>query len=97
MKKETIGEAISPGLVSYESILWDFEANIGGKPNFTDAGFRASIKIFVAALMDKMNDLQVSEGISQPDAEKMAEKCGNDLRNFIRAYTGMDTYQLFEK
>jgi hypothetical protein len=96
MKKETIGEAISPGLESYERILWEFEANVGDKPCFTDAGFRAALKIFMAALMDKMNDLQIAEKISQADAEKMAQSCGEDIRRIVKTYTGLDPHEMYQ-
>jgi hypothetical protein len=95
-KKETIGSAISEGLVAYENILWDFEANVGLNPNFTDDGFRAALKIFMSALMGKMFELQINEYIPQKQAEEMAESAGQEIRRIVKTYTGIDTHELYQ-
>lgn len=69
-------------------------AEEGGKPNYSDADFFACIYIFHTAILDKMFDLQSSEGMSMDDKCKMAETCGEELRKFVKVYTGLDTYEL---
>ena len=96
MEKQAIGKIISPMLENYETILWDWEAREMGKPYFTKAGYRAAIKLFMCATMDKMNDLQQADGMSQKDAEAMAETCGKELHRFIKNYTGIDCKELWQ-
>ncbi|NBP66122.1 MAG: hypothetical protein EBU66_15855, partial [Bacteroidetes bacterium] len=64
------------------------------KANYSDADFFACIFIFQTALMDKMFDLQNEEKMSMQDRENMAQKCGEELRKFVKVYTGLDTYEL---
>lgn len=52
-----IGKKINPILVEIEETLWEFESNYPTKPEYNIDGFRASIKIFMSALMDKMWEL----------------------------------------
>ena len=70
--------------------------NQGVKPNLSNRDFFNSLLIFQNALMDKMYDLQDSEKMEQEDREKMAKKCGQELRKFIRTYTGLDTHNIDE-
>lgn len=92
-----IGEEISKVLVDIEDTLWEFEDYSGDKPNYTLDGFRAATKIFMSAIMDKMWELQDGEDIDMNDRENMAEKAGEDIRAFIKTYTNIDTYGLYEK
>ena len=92
-----IGQKISPILVEIEDTLWEFEANNGVKPEYTIEGVRASVKIFMSVLMDKMWDLQSNEKIDIKDREKMAEKVGQDVRKLIKTYTDIDTHDLYKK
>jgi hypothetical protein len=92
----TIGERISPILVEVEETLWEFEAKVGQQPHFTDAGFRAAIKIFMATLVDKMYDLQKNEGFEIQDAANMAQKAGESLRSLVKTYTDVDTYDFYK-
>jgi hypothetical protein len=91
-----VGKEMSPILIDLETALWNFEENDGGKPEYTDEGFRASIKIFMSALMDKMYDLQKKENIDQADREAMATQVGLDLRDLIKTYTNIDTHKLYD-
>lgn len=99
IKKETmkIGEKISPILVEIEDALWEFEADIGFKPGYTDDGFRAGIKIFMSVLMDRIWELQDDENIDMETRKAMATKAGEDVRNLVKTYTGIDTHKLYEK
>jgi len=63
------------------------------KPCYSNREFMNTLIIFQNALMDKMWDYMISNGI--PDNDKRSEiatNCGLDLRNFILEYTGLDTY-----
>ena len=92
-----IGEKISPILVEIEDTLWEFEAFVGTKPNYTNDGFRAAIKIFMSVLMDKIWELQQDEKINMDDRVKMVEQAGKDLRQLIKTYTDVDTLTLYDK
>jgi hypothetical protein len=87
-----IGKELSPILEEIENALLD---NIALKPEYTEAGFRASIFIFQSAIMDKMFELQTKENMSLEDSELMAKNLGEELRNYIGRFTGIDTHKLF--
>jgi hypothetical protein len=95
MENMSIGEKISPILAEIENTLWEFEYHQGTKPGYTIEGFRAAIKIFMSVMMDKIWELQQDEKISMDDRIKMVEKCGYDVRDIVRIYTGIDTYELY--
>ena len=91
-----IGKKISPILSEIESALIEYELNINRPPEYTDEGFRASVKIFLSVMLDKMWKLQEDEGIDINTRADMAEKLGNELRNIIRVYTNIDTHNLYK-
>jgi len=93
---KTIGQKISPILNEIEDTLWEYEANDGPKPEFTEEGFRSAIKIFMAVMMDKMYSLQSYEDMSLEDRSNMATKCGEDIRKFVKIYTDIDTHNLYK-
>lgn len=90
-----LGEIITPTLVRVEDVIMDYEAHVSGKPNYPLEGFRAALRIFMSALMDKTFELQQKEGICVDDAMHMAEKAGDDLKTLIKIYTDIDTKQLY--
>ena len=92
-----IGKDLSPVLEEIEATLWEFEANNGGKPNYSFEGFRASAKIFMSALVDKFFEKQQAEGANQADTLKAIEKIGTDLRALILSATGMDTALFYDR
>ncbi len=92
-----IGKHLSPILADIEKVLWQYEALEGKKPNYTDQAFRASIKIFMSALLDKMYDLQEDEHLSFEDKINMAKKAGEDLRKLVKIYTDIDTVELYKE
>ena len=91
-----IGKKLSPILSEIESALIEYELNINRPPEYTDEGFRASVKIFLSVMLDKMWKLQEDEGIDINTRADMAEKLGNELRNIIRIYTNIDTHNLYK-
>jgi hypothetical protein len=93
---KTIGEELSPILTSIESTLWEYEAYEALQPHFTIDGFRASMKIFMATMMDKMYDFQVKKGMCMKDKESMATELGEKVRAMVKEYTGIDTIELYK-
>ena len=92
-----IGKKLSPILEELENTLWEFEANRGILPEFTEAGFRSASKIFMWVLMEKMWELQSKEHMAMPDRSAMALKAGEDLRKLVKTYTGFDTFDFYKK
>jgi len=91
-----IGKKISPILSEIELALIEFEINVAKPPEYTDEGFRASVKIFLSVMLDKMWKLQEEEGIDINTRADMAEKLGTKIRNIIRVYTNIDTHDLYK-
>jgi hypothetical protein len=91
-----IGKKLSPILSEIESALMEYELNINRPPEYTDEGFRASVKIFLSVMLDKMWKLQEDEGIDIDTRTDMAEKLGTELRNIVRVYTNIDTHNLYK-
>jgi len=91
-----IGKKLSPILSEIESTLMEFEINVAKPPEYTDEGFRASIRIFLSAMLDKMWKLQEDEGIDINTRADMAEKLGSEIRNIVRVYTNIDTHSLYK-
>jgi len=87
-----IGKELSPILEEIENSLLEFAAY---KPEFTKKGFRAAIFIFQSAVMDKMYELQTEQEMPNKDCELMAKNLGEELRNTIFRFTGIDTHELF--
>ncbi len=94
--RESIGEKLSPKLEEIEATLLEYEEQELGQPLYTEAGFRAAVKIFLSVIMDEMWDLQVDIGMSMEDRLVMAEEAGNDIRKLIMKYTGIDTHTLYK-
>lgn len=93
---ETIGKKLSPVLVEIENTLWEFESNVQIKPGFTEDGFRASLKIFMTVILDKMWELQEKENIPQKVREEMATKCGDEVRKLVKTFTNINTFDLYK-
>jgi hypothetical protein len=91
-----IGKKLSPILSEIESALIEFEINVAKPPEYTDEGFRASVKIFLSVMLDKMWKLQEDEEIDINTRADMAEKLGTEIRNIIRVYTNIDTHSLYK-
>lgn len=89
----TLGEKLSPILVEIQDTLLE---NYETKPNFTMDGFRASVYIFQATLVDKMYNLQTNENIPTDIKMDMALKLGESLRELIKTYCDIDTHELYE-
>jgi len=92
----SIGKRISPILQEIEDTLWEFEANGGVEPKFTEDGFKGGVKIFVTVLLDKMWQLQCDENMPIKDRTMMAAKLGDDIRSLIKTYTDIDMHDLYK-
>lgn len=94
--KKMIGKKLSGVLHEIELALLEFEDNVARPPEYTDEGFRAAVKIFMSAMLDKMWKLQENEDIDIDTRADMATKLGNELRNMVRVYTNIDTHNLYK-
>ena len=94
--RESIGEKLSPILEEIEGTLFEFEAEELGQPLYTEGGFRAAVKIFMSAFMDKVWDKQQLESMPMEDRLEMMEEAGKNIRRLIQIYTGIDTHKLYK-
>lgn len=83
-------------MVEIENALWDFEATRATRPEFTDDGFRAALKIMMAALLDKMWGLQKNESMPMEVRCDMAQKAGEQMRQLVKTYTDIDAHDLYK-
>jgi len=89
-----INDRLSAVLTEFEDTLIEFESH-GIPPKYTDEAFRAATKIFMSAIMDRMWVLQERERIDMKDRCNMAIRAGKDLREFVKTYTDIDTFDLY--
>ncbi|MGN1155680.1 MAG: hypothetical protein ACI4TK_05850 [Agathobacter sp.] len=92
-----IGEALSPILAEIEETLWQHEATLATKPEYTEDGFRAGMKIFISVVLDKMFDKQMAEGLSIEEMQEQATVCGEEIRALVQKYTGIDSVKLYKE
>lgn len=91
-----IGEKLSPILEEIDNACWDFKiAQPNTKPDFTTNGFRAAVSIFMFAMMDKSFENMKIKGLTQAEANLESVKLGQELRQMILQYTGIDTWDLY--
>ena len=90
-----IGKHLSPVLENIENAILEWECVKGSKPEYSKEGFRAAVKIFASAFMDRIWELQELEGISVDDRILMVEKAGQDVRALVKTYTNIDTHELY--
>lgn len=67
------------------------------KPNYSNQDFMNAVFIFMTALMDKMYDLQQSESIALEHRYEMTASAGEQLRQLIKTFTGIDTQTVGDK
>ena len=91
----TVGERISAIIVPIEQALWHHEAANATPPKFTDDGFRAATKIFMAACLDRMWNLQSSEKMTIEDRMAMAQSMGEEIHKIVKVYLDIDTHTLY--
>ena len=64
------------------------------KPNFKNRDFLNASIVFNSVLVDKIYDNQNYIGMNIEEREEMVTNCGNELKNIIEKYTGIDTFQV---
>lgn len=96
MKRKTLGEQLNPILVEIEGVIMEYNAEVGKKPGYPIAAFRAACQIFISAIIDKTFELMEAEHIDEEDRGKMATKAGEDIRQLVKTYTGIDSYDLYK-
>ncbi len=92
-----IGKKLSPVLEEIEATLWEFDAYKAEKPEYTLEGFRAAVKIFSSAVMDRMYERQRAAGLTFPEAAAEADKVGNEIRALVLSATGIDPILLYDR
>jgi hypothetical protein len=94
---EIIGKNLSEDLIIIEDIIWDAECKNPDEPfKFTEEGFRASLKIFMANMLDKTWNLQEKNKLSQEERIKQAEEIAKELKKLVKKYTGINTLDLYK-
>jgi hypothetical protein len=66
------------------------------KQSFSNNALIDATLIFQTVLFDKIYDLQKSEKIELKHSLEMAEACGKELRQLIKTFTGLDTFELID-
>ena len=95
--KEVIGKNLSEDLIIIEDIIWDSECkNPNEQFKFTKEGFRASLKIFMANMLDKTYDYQQKNKMSPKEGFNQASEIGKALRELVKKYTGINTLDLYK-
>ena len=89
-------EAIEDIILDLEGAIIEYNsiADAIPQPKFSDDTLRAATCIFMTVLMDKMWDLQEDENLDIEDRLNMARKAGQDIRQLIKTYTGIDSHDL---
>jgi hypothetical protein len=92
-----IGEAIKPLLLIIENAIWNFEVDKDELPRFDDDAFRATIKIFATALIERIWILQEGEHMSLDDRVKMALSAAAEVQKIVKVYANIDTKELYKQ
>lgn len=94
---EIIGKNLSEDLIIIEDIIWDSECKNPDEPfKFSKEGFRASMKIFMANLLDKTWDFQQKNKLPQEERIKQAEEIAKVLKDLTKKYTNINTLDLYK-
>lgn len=91
-----VGETVKPLLQIIENAIWEYELVSPLTPEFDDESFRSIIKIFAAALIERVWRLQENENMSDNDRVNMALSAAEELRKFIKVYTNIDTTSFYQ-
>lgn len=93
-----LGEHLAPILTEIETAIWEFESfHPGVALGLSKEGFRAAIKIFMAATADQMFALQTNEDIPFQQRMDMTLKFAEELKKLIFTFTGIDTLDLYKE
>ena len=92
-----LGESLKPLLLIIENAIWSYESNNPTIPGFDDEAFRAVIKIFMTALIERIWTLQENENMEFDDRLKMVLKAASDIQHLIKVYTNINTKDLYKE
>jgi hypothetical protein len=92
-----IGKKLSPILEEIEAAIIEFDFYKNTKPNYSDTSIRAAAKIFLSVLMDKMWELQEKENMPQNERLAMAEKCRQQIRQLIKTFCNVDSFEFYNE
>jgi hypothetical protein len=92
-----IGESIKPLLLIIENAIWNFEADKEELPKFDDDAFRATIKIFATALIERIWKLQEDEHMFLDDRVQMALSAAKEIQKIVKVYANIDTKELYKE
>lgn len=93
---EKIGSTLKPVLVIVENAIWNFEADGGGLPGFDDDSFRAIIKLFTTALIERIWSLQERENMDDEERVKMGLSAAAEVKKLVKVYANIDTMDLYK-
>ena len=96
-EKIPVGQKLSPILGEIEDVLWEHDANLGTPPKYTIEGFRGAIKIFSHAMFDAAYARMRLKKMSPEEAEAEATALGDEIRQLVLKYTGIDSVKLYEE
>lgn len=92
---QTLGEWLAPALEQIEETLWSYEVYVPNTPPmYSHSSFRAILKLFMSAMMDKIWLLQEGEEMDVEDRMAMVEKCGKELKQLVKIYTNIESEEL---
>jgi hypothetical protein len=92
-----IGQRLKPILNLIENALWDYECKNECVPDFDDEAFRSIIKLFMAALIERVWKLQEKEDMSMDDRIAMGQAAAKDIHKLIKVYANLDTLELYKE
>lgn len=87
---ESFGKIMSPILLDVELAIADYTTQVGKKPNYDKHALRSATNIFISTLMDRVWELQEKEEMDLEIRNKMAKKCGEEVKKIVKVYTDID-------
>lgn len=66
----------------------------GERELYPDECVRAIATVFADIMFDKTYTKLLAENIPLEQIDQIALKCGQDIRNLVKTYTGLDTVEL---
>lgn len=90
-----IGGLIASILSNTEKTIrtYEFDAEIIEYPA---SAFKSCVFLFSTIMMWEMWNLQEKEDIDMKDRVNMATKLGEDIRQLVKTYTGLDTFNFYQ-
>lgn len=80
-----------------EKIAFSYLLQSDEKPSFNEKDVLNILIIFNTMLTDKVHDICEQDGMNEAQSLDFATSAGNELKKVMFTYTGIDTFQLFDK